>query len=369
MKTVFAGGGTGGHLYPAIAIANALRAADPSAHVTFYGTADRLEARIVPAAGYPLVDIPSAPLARNPLGVAAAIWKNLSGIHSAWRALAAERPDLIVASGGYVCFPVVVAARAMRSIGLLQSALVLLEINAHPGLANKLVAPFVDEVWGAYEAARASFGKRYIVTGIPVRAALNDARNREEAARRLRLDPQKRTLLVMGGSQGARSINEAVLALLKTHALPHRWQLLIVTGERDYAVMAAEQRELAGKNDFAAVAYLDDLSDAYAMADVVVSRAGASTLGELAALGLPAVLVPYPHAAQDHQRVNAQVFADAGAADVLDDADLTGETLWNAVHAAMAPERYDAMRSAARSLAPIDATSAILQRVAVLVRG
>lgn len=364
MNVLFAGGGTGGHLYPAIAIADALRG---RANVRFAGTADRLEARIVPEAGYDLIAISSAPLKRSfsfaALRTAAA---NLAGIAQAMRALLAFRPDLVIATGGYVCFPVIVAAKLLRLAGRIPARLALVEPNAQPGLTNRLLAPLVDEVWGAFARADAAFAGKYVRTGIPVRAALFRANNRIEAARRLGLDPNRRTILAVGGSQGARSINEAVAALVTRRALPADWQILHLCGERDYEYMKAEEREAYAGNAVVLLPYLPDMADAYALSDAVIARAGASTLGELAALGIPSLLVPYPFAADDHQTANARAFESGGAACVIADKDLSADTLWWKLRDVMDPQRLAAMRAAARSLASGDPVTAILARIDAL---
>jgi UDP-N-acetylglucosamine--N-acetylmuramyl-(pentapeptide) pyrophosphoryl-undecaprenol N-acetylglucosamine transferase len=365
MKVLFAGGGTGGHLYPAIALADAMRG---RAQVRFIGTADRLEKQIVPAAGYDLKTISSRPLSRSlspaTLRTAGA---NLAGIAQALRELRAFRPDIVIATGGYVCFPVMVAAKLLRVARVLHVRLALVEPNAQPGLTNRLLAPLVDEVWGAFAAADAAFAGKYVHTGVPVRPSLFRPNNRIEAARRLGLDPDRRTILAVGGSQGARSINEAVAALVTRRELPGEWQILHASGERDYEYMKAEEREPFAGNAVVLVPYLREMADAYALSDVVVARAGASTLGELAALGLPSILIPYPFASEDHQAVNARAFASAGAARVIADADLNADALWWTLREVMEPERLAAMRNAARSLGANDPIAAILARIDALV--
>lgn len=364
MNVAFAGGGTGGHLYPAIALADALR---ERAKIRFIGTADRLESTIVPDAGYDLVTIPSRPLQRN-LSLAAlqTVAVNALGIAQALRALREFDPDLVVATGGYVCFPAIVAAKLLRTLGLSRARLALLEPNAQPGLTNRLLAPLVDEVWGAFPHGDARFAGKYVHTGIPVRESLFHPNNRIEAARRLGLDPGRKTILAIGGSQGARSINETIAALVTRRALPPGWQILHASGERDYEYMRAEEREPFGENRIVLVPYLREMGDAYALADLVVARAGASTLGELAALGLPSILVPYPHAAEDHQAANARAFEQAGAAVVLPDARLDADSLWWTLRELMDPVRLDALRQAARSLAGRDPLATILARVDAL---
>ncbi|MDQ6930054.1 MAG: undecaprenyldiphospho-muramoylpentapeptide beta-N-acetylglucosaminyltransferase [Candidatus Eremiobacteraeota bacterium] len=361
MNLTFTGGGTGGHLYPAIAIADALAR---RANIRFIGASDRLEAKIVPAAGYEVDFVPSRPLVRGAsFKAVVTLAVNACGVLAAIRLLVRRKPDLLIASGGYVCFPVVVAARFLRFARVLRCPIALLEINARPGLTNRLLAPLVDEVWGAFASAQAAFAGKYVQTGIPVRASLRALPDRADAARWLGLDPARRTILVMGGSQGARSINEAVAALVTRRALPNDWQILHVSGERDFEYMKAEQREPFGTNKIVLVPYLNDLAEAYAVSDLVVGRAGASTLGELAALGIPSILIPYPFAADDHQNVNARAFADAGAAVILDDEKLDGDLLWWTLRAIFEPVGYERMRAAARSLAPHDALEAILRRI------
>ncbi len=364
MNVVFTGGGTGGHLYPAIALADALRG---RAAIRFIGTADRLESKIVPEAGYDLVTIASGPLRRSisPAALQTA-GVNAVGIVQALGALRAFAPDAVVATGGYVCFPVVAAARILRAIGQSHARLALLELNAQPGLTNRLLAPIVDEVWGAFADADPRFAGKYVHTGIPVRESLFHPNNRIEAARRLGLDPNRNTILALGGSQGARSINEAIAALVTRRALPDDWQVLHVCGERDYEYMHAEEREPFENNRVVLVPYLRDMADAYAVCDLVIARAGASTLGELAALGLPAILVPYPHASEDHQAANAQAFDRARAAVVIPDRDLSADALWWTLRDVMQPDRLQAMRAAARSLATRDPLATILARIDAL---
>ncbi|MBV9737315.1 MAG: UDP-N-acetylglucosamine--N-acetylmuramyl-(pentapeptide) pyrophosphoryl-undecaprenol N-acetylglucosamine transferase, partial [Candidatus Eremiobacteraeota bacterium] len=265
---------------------------------------------------------------------------------------------------GYVCFPVVTAARILRSARLLSSPIVLLEINAQPGLTNRMLAPLVDEVWGPFDDAPREFAEKYYATGVPIRASLRQLPDRAVAAHRLSLDPLKRTLLVMGGSQGARSINDAVVALLSNQQLPEGWQVLHLSGESDYARVSSAYQKLGGSN--VVLPFLADPMDAYACADVALARAGAATLAELAAVGLPSVLVPYPHASEDHQRVNAQRFERVGAAAVIDDAKLNAEALVRTLGTVLGPPTLQRMSEAARSLSKPQALDSIIERVHAL---
>ncbi|MFY9885123.1 MAG: UDP-N-acetylglucosamine--N-acetylmuramyl-(pentapeptide) pyrophosphoryl-undecaprenol N-acetylglucosamine transferase [Candidatus Cybelea sp.] len=346
MTVVFAGGGTGGHLYPAIAIADALR--DRGARISFIGTADRLEATIVPKAGYELQTIASRSLPRSiSIDLLRTLAANFKGTLQSLRLLAAQRPDLVIATGGYVAFPVALAARLRRFVRLSDARLVLLEPNAEAGLTNRLLAPMVDEVWGLDS------------TGIPIRSTLRTLPPRDAAIARLGLDPSLRTLVAMGGSQGARSINSALVSLIERNALPPGWQLFALTGTQEYDRV----RSLIPH----ARPYLDDMADAYAVADLLLARAGASTLGELAALGKPSILVPYPHAAQAHQAANAARFEAAGAAVVLTDGELAAGDLPALLERTVLPERLQELARAAARLAGDDPVRAILARIDLLV--
>lgn len=364
LRVAFTGGGTGGHVYPALAIDGALRAEyRPGAYEAhFFGNRDGLEAKLVTE--MPMTFVPSAPLVRKrSWAMLRTLALNAAGVVAALVALARFRPTVVVATGGYVCFPVVVAARILALFGRIRGGIALLEINASPGLTNRLLAPLVDEVWAQFASSLRTFGRKTVVTGTPTRASLRTAREPGDARVRLDLDPLRTTIVVIGGSQGARSINEAVTALVTRRTLPPDWQVLHVCGERDYAYMLAEQRETAYGNVVRLVPYLADPADAYAAADIVVARSGASTLAELAVTGTPAVLVPYPHASDDHQRHNAEFVAAAGAAVVVPDAELDGDRLWWTLREALAPERLAAMTTSARSLAPADAAAAIVARI------
>jgi UDP-N-acetylglucosamine--N-acetylmuramyl-(pentapeptide) pyrophosphoryl-undecaprenol N-acetylglucosamine transferase len=365
LRIAFTGGGTGGHVYPALAIDDALRAAlgDAGYEPRFFGNRRGLEATLVKT--IPLRFIPSAALQRRlSLGTLRTVGANLAGIGVALGELARFRPAMVIATGGYVCFPVVVAARILRALRVVRAPIALLEINATPGLTNKLLAPLVHEVWATYADSRSAFGKKLVVTGTPTRASLTRLAEKAVARARLGLDPARTTIVAMGGSQGARSINEAVAAMVTRRTLPADWQVLHVSGERDYGYMQAEERAPAPGNRIRLVAYLEDPADAYAAADVVIARAGASTLAELAQTGSPAILIPYPFAAEAHQAHNATLFAAHGAAVVVDDAELDGDRLLRTLREVLEPARNAALREGARSLAPPDPTAAIVARIA-----
>ncbi len=364
LKVAFTGGGTGGHVYPALAIDEAVRARHPGSEYEprFFGSAQGLEARLVTT--MPLSYVSSAPLQRSfSLSTLRTVAANCVGIVMSLGTLARFKPQFVVATGGYVCFPVVVAARILRALRIVRCRIALLEINVTPGLTNRLLAPLVDEVWTTYAASERSFGRKTVVTGAPVRASLRTVIDPATAREQLGLDRERTTIVAVGGSQGARSINEAVAALVTRRTLDDDWQVLHVSGQRDFTYMQAEERELAAGNHVRLVPYLDDPAGAYAAADVFIARAGASTLAELAVTATPSILIPYPHAAGAHQARNAALFEKAGAAVVLDDASLDGDRLWWTLRAVLEPGRNAALRRAARALAPRNAAALIADRI------
>jgi UDP-N-acetylglucosamine--N-acetylmuramyl-(pentapeptide) pyrophosphoryl-undecaprenol N-acetylglucosamine transferase len=365
VTVVFAGGGTGGHLYPAIAIADALR--ERRARVLFIGSADRLETQIVPNAGYPLQTIAAHSLPRRPsLKLFAALARNVRGTLQSLRLLAAARADLVVATGGYVCFPVALAARIRRALGRSRAPLVLFEPNVSPGLTSRLLAPLADEIWGVCAGFTPAIRMKCRNTGIPVRSRLRELPSRDAAAARLGLDAARPVLLVVGGSQGARALNDAVATAWTRGELPAGWQVLALTGEGEaQRVRAAVGSDAA----FVVRAYLEEMGDAYAVADLVLARAGASTLAELAALAMPAVLVPYPHATEAHQTANAEAVAAAGAAVVLPDSELASGALPGVLAEVTQTQRLAWLRESARRLAGDDPLAAILARVESLTCG
>jgi UDP-N-acetylglucosamine--N-acetylmuramyl-(pentapeptide) pyrophosphoryl-undecaprenol N-acetylglucosamine transferase len=364
VKIVLTGGGTGGHVYPALAIAEAL-AEEPAVaplEVLFAGTRDRLEAEIVPKAGIPIAFVRAAPLERRPsLELVRTAFENLRGVGDAFALVQRFAPDAVIATGGYVTFPVVVAARLARLLHRSRAKIVLLEPNATAGLTNRLLEPLVDEKWVSLPQVAGAQGRRTIVTGTPVRAAFLKPIDARIARLTLGLEPQRTTVAIIGGSQGAHSLNEAVASLLEAGGAP--WQILHLTGSRDFAAMSAREQPAVARGDARVINYLADPRVAYAAADLMVVRAGASTLAELAATATPAILVPYPHATGDHQTHNARTFVALGAARLLRDEELSGERLARELHEALAPEAIAAMRRAAHKLAQGDPRAVIRARV------
>ena len=314
---------------PALAVADTLRA--EGAEVTFVG-GERAEAELVPAAGYPLDRIAAEGISRtNPLKAARAAAKAVAALGSARRILRARKPDAVLGGGGYVAGPVGLAA-ALKRIPL-----VLAEADSHLGLTNRALAPRARRVCLAFPLAGRS-GERYRVTGRAVPATVAD---RSGARAELGIRPGETCALVFGGSLGARSINTTAVQALA--GAPYR--VLHVAGKRDFADLQAPDPNYLLRD------YMAPFGRALAAADLAVARAGGSVF-ELAQYGLPAVLVPYPHASADHQSTNARWMEEAGAAVVVRDADLTPERLRREVDAiALDPSRLRAMSKASRALA------------------
>lgn len=366
MRVLLSGGGTGGHLYPALAIAEALRRRRPEVEILFVG-GNRIEARIVPQEGWAFQSIASRGLPRRPsLGAMVALGATALGTAQAARLLWRWRPDVVVATGGYVCVPVGCAA------GLLRTPLLIQEQNLHPGLATRMLARWAQcaSVPHALAASRLTT-RRTEVTGVPVRRRALEG-DRERGMARWQLTDDRLTLLVIGGSQGASSVNRGVSRLADLLMYERRLQILHHTGAEDlHAVREAiGHREHVGPPSLrhVAVPFLDPIGDAYACADLVLCRAGASTLAEVTAWGLPAALVPYRHAG-GHQEENAAVLVDAGAAVRVGDDELEGTTLVRTISALMDDRaRRTAMAAASRGLGRPNAADVLAGLVETLAR-
>jgi UDP-N-acetylglucosamine--N-acetylmuramyl-(pentapeptide) pyrophosphoryl-undecaprenol N-acetylglucosamine transferase len=360
-RILLTGGGTGGHVSPALATAAALRVLRPDVDVEFVGTERGLESRLVPAAGYVLHTVEARPLRRSLSPANLAVPFVIARAARTVRRLIAER-DVVATSvfGGYTSGPLAVAAR-MAGVPL-----VIHEQNAVPGMANKIAARWAVKVATSVPGMEEALPRpeRVVFTGNPVRADLVGAdlsALREEAAAAFELDPDRRTLLVFGGSLGARRINDAVLGSVGRWSVPGRLQILHAAGSRDHERVAAGW-SAAGHDDLLVrcVPFLDRMDLAYALADVVVCRAGASTIAELTACGLPSLLVPYPHAAADEQTANGRALADADAAVLVADGELDAQRLVAQVEPIVTdPARLAAMGAAARRLGRPDAAAAV----------
>lgn len=359
VRVLVAGGGTGGHLYPGIAVARAVIALAPGSTVSFVGTAAGIESRVVPRERFELNTIRSAGLkGKSPLALARGVGLLPLSLLDAWRVIGTRRPDVVVGVGGYSSGPVVLLA-ALRGVPTM-----VLEQNAVPGFTNRTLARWVDAAAVTYDESLRWFRRGAFVSGNPVREGFLG----QDAAPEEGRGTGGRRVLVFGGSQGAAAINDAMAAAAPAlaRAVPPI-DLTHQTGERDLARV----REAYAAAGLAARVepFLHEMDREMKRADLVVSRAGATTLAELTASGTPSLLVPLPTATDDHQRRNAEALARTGAAEVIEQAQLSGERLAARLLALLDDEaRLAAMGTAARGAAKPDAAREIAARVIALAR-
>jgi len=316
LRVIFAGGGTGGHLFPAIAIAEALLQLRPDTAVRFVGSGNRIEARVVPAQGYAFDPLWISGLRRSfSLSTVVLPLKLLVSLMQSWRILRRRRPHVVVGTGGFASGPLIYVAARIGIRALIH------EQNEHPGVTTRRLASLVDEVHVTFpSSARLLPGaRRIVVSGNPVRPSLQ-RHDPGDARVHFGLHPARRTLFVFGGSLGASAINRALRPLVP-RLVREEYQLIWQTGARDIE----EFRSLGALYQEQVVVrpFIDEMDQAYSAADLVLCRAGATSVAELGVLAIPAILVPYPHAAADHQDKNAVAVAARGAARVLRDSELS----------------------------------------------
>ena len=336
MRAVLAGGGTGGHVIPALAIAQQLKQ-EYAANVLFIGTPRGIENRLVPAAGFELRLVQVGALNRVSLATRLRTLIDLPrAVWDASRLLAEFRAEVVIGVGGYASGPAMAAA-VLRRIPT-----IAFEPNVVPGFANRLIASLVSTAAVQFDRTGRYF-RRYEVTGVPVRPAFFEIATRSD-------DMRPPTLLVFGGSQGAHAINQAVIEALPAlrEKLPGL-RIIHQTGERDFedAQAAYQRANLAAELS----AFIHDMPAIFAQSDLLVCRSGASTVGEVAAAGKPAIFIPFPRAADDHQKVNAQALENEGAAVLLEEANLTGQRLAETVANLFADRKHlEQMGQAAKKL-------------------
>jgi UDP-N-acetylglucosamine--N-acetylmuramyl-(pentapeptide) pyrophosphoryl-undecaprenol N-acetylglucosamine transferase len=345
VNVVLAGGGTGGHVFPALALAEAIRKEEPIANVRFLGTESGLESRVVPEAGYPLDVVPARPVVgRSWIERLRALASLASGVLHARRLLRKLRSDVVIGVGGYASVPAVVAA---VTLGIPTA---ILEPNARPGRANRILGRFARAVFVQFGEAASGFQAAKVhQVGTPVRA-MPERTDRSPSADIVRL-------LILGGSQGARSINRAIIASLGALGERDGFRITHQTGERDLEEVRRAYGEAGGSAEI--VPFLQDMPERLTRSDLVVARAGAGTIAELCAAGVPSILVPYPFAADDHQMANARALERVGGCLVVPDA-VVLEQLGGEIRAlAQDADRRRRIGDAARQLAAPDAAQQI----------
>jgi UDP-N-acetylglucosamine--N-acetylmuramyl-(pentapeptide) pyrophosphoryl-undecaprenol N-acetylglucosamine transferase len=352
LRVLIAGGGTGGHLFPGLAVARALKARVPGVQVSFAGTAGGIEARVVPTE-FDLDLIRSGGLkGKSAMALLRGFGLLPLSALDAWRVITRRKPDVVIGVGGYSSGPMVAVAAA-RGIPTL-----LLEQNAVPGITNRLLAPLVKSAAVTYDRSLRYFGAKGFVSGNPVR---QEFLNVDDAA----LDADNVRVLIFGGSQGAHAINMAMVEAAPRLATAAAVSVVCQTGTRDYDMVreAFQRSGVQGRVE----RFIDAMHREVGQAGLIVSRAGATTLAEITAAGRPAILIPLPTATDDHQRKNAEALEAAGAAEVIEQDQLTGALLASRILALAAdPDKRTSMSAAAKRLARPDAADRIADVVVKL---
>ncbi|MNU98519.1 UDP-N-acetylglucosamine transferase [compost metagenome] len=362
-KIVISGGGTGGHIFPALAIANEIKKRNPQAEILFVGAEGKMEMEKVPAAGYKIVGLPIVGLQRKlTLKNLALPFKLLKSLSLAKRILKDFKPEVVIGVGGYASGPTLKMAQRLGIPTVIQ------EQNSYPGKTNRLLAKKVKAVCTAYEGLESVFPPSTIrLTGNPVREELNQtSRNREEAFNEFpSLDPAKKTILVMGGSLGARTMNEAVLHgmnLLDAANTQILWQC-----GKYYFESMREELEAHKKAPIYLTDFISRMDAAYNVADVIVSRAGALSISELCIVGKPTILVPSPNVSEDHQTKNAMALVNSKAAILIKDSEAKDQLISKALELLKEEDQMHELRIAIKRMAKPNATKDIVDVIENLV--
>ena len=359
IRIIISGGGTGGHIFPAVSIANAIKEQHPEAEILFVGAEGRMEMQRVPAAGYQIIGLPVAGFDRKHLLKNISVLIKLMKSHRKARRIIKEfKPDAAVGVGGYASGPTLKVAGSMGIPTLIQ------EQNSYAGVTNKLLAKKACKICVAYEGMERFFDKeKIILTGNPVRQnLLNQQMSREDAIRSFNLDPTKKTVLIVGGSLGARTINNCVLNGLdqiRQSGVQFIWQTgKFYINEAKEKVGQAENYPMLHTTDF-----ITDMAAAYSAADLVISRAGAGSISEVCLLGKPVILVPSPNVAEDHQTKNALALVAKDAALYIKDAEASEKLLKTAIETVQQPETLKKLSTNIAKLAFKDSANTIAEEV------
>lgn len=361
MKYVLTGGGTGGHIYPALAIAKEIQRQDKDAEILYIGTEKGLEADLVPKAGlkFKTVRVKGLPRKINK-DFFKSIWELLNGLREANRIIKDFKPDYVIGTGGYVSGPVVLMGVKNKAKTLIH------EQNAYPGLTNKILARFVDRVAVTFEDSVEYFKKqeKIIVTGNPIRSEILTI-EKEEAYKKLNIGKDKPLVLSFGGSGGQYRLNNAIIDILKKEKIED-FQLIHVTGKRlheDFMSKLEDKSVLDNKN-IHILSYLHDMPEALNIADLVIASSGAITLAEISAIGLASILIPKSYTAENHQEYNARAFEDAGASKIILEKDLEADLLYrNIVEIIDDRSKLDDMADRSRKLGNTKATEDIVRNI------
>jgi UDP-N-acetylglucosamine--N-acetylmuramyl-(pentapeptide) pyrophosphoryl-undecaprenol N-acetylglucosamine transferase len=361
---MIAGGGTGGHIIPALSIGEALRQRNPDTELIFLGSDRGLERETIGRAGYRLEEFSLRGLpTRINFSSIRASWAMFKAYRRIRKLISEWKPDVMVGTGGYVTVPGAFAAKASRI------PIVLQEQNSIPGRANRLLSRFASEVHIHFTESRRYFKQRgkLRLSGNPVRVSIPEGRAMK-TLQKFRLYPDRKTILILGGSQGAHSLNTAFQTMLPHFRNDRNVQFIIQTGKDDYRLVLDSVRDSAVR--VVVKSFLHQMEEFYGICHLVVARAGAMTVSEISACGLPSILIPYPHAMNDHQTANARALSDKGAAVLVPDSELTGDRLAEEIRSLLAnPARSREMGKYAFALSRPDASRRIAEAVEKLGGG
>ena len=361
MKVFLAGGGTSGHIHPAVAIADELKKQDGTTEILFCGTEKGLESQIIPSMGYPFEVIRASQLPMKPsMKTIRAVKEFLAGRKMCSKLIREKKPDVVIGTGGFVCSPLIAAAHKEKVPILLH------EQNAFPGRSNRLMSRYAKTVCTSFQGMEHYFNKKakIVFTGNPIRSAFGEV-NREKCREELHLGKDDILILAMGGSLGARTVNDAVVKYAKEYPDPNV-KIVLSVGKQRYKEVVEQSKEWP--DSIQVFEYIQNPEVYMAAADLFIGRAGAISCAEIQAVGLPSVLIPYPYAAQDHQTFNAKAFEDGNAGVRVPD-DQALERVPGLVNELIHdPQRLETMRKNALSLAIYDAAERICEEVKSLAR-
>ncbi len=370
MNLIFSGGGTGGHIYPALTLLNTVKEKNPDANFLYVGTEQGLESDIVPKAGikFSALNLEGGFERHFTLENIHRAANALMSVRQAFKIIEKFKPAAVVGTGGYVCGPILLAASLSKIPTLIQ------EQNAIAGITNKILSKFVSKIAVGTEAALKYFPQeKTVYTGNPIRKEVLAA-SREDGLKKFAFAPDKPVILISGGSRGARSINLAMIDVLKKAAENPSAQFLHVTGKAEFESVTEKLKEVGLNTEnlpdhIKVVPYLYDMPQAMAMADLAVFRAGATGIAELTARGVPAILIPFPFAAENHQEHNARALSEVGAARLILNKDLNSEILSGNIEELLKnPEELKKMAAASKSLGKPDAAEKISEMILSLAK-
>ena len=367
MKAVITGGGTGGHIYPALSVADKLSEKDWE--IEYVGNKDSLEEDIIDGTDYEFHSVKVLPLPRSlNLNLFKSIFISLKAVITSYKLIKKIKPDVVFGTGGYVTGPVLLASY------LNQIPTVIHEQNIYPGITNKLLAFFVNKIAvNNIEAAKYFAGKaknKIIETGNPIRSEIINT-SKEEGIKKLGLKDEYKTLFIMGGSQGSETINKAVVDAIDDVMNIDKLQIILITGKNNYEDVINQLKDKTKKYEkrLMIIPYLNNIEWAYAAADLIIYRAGATGIAEITGRGLPAILIPFPYSAEGHQEVNAKFMEENGAAVMVDDEKFDGDVLVKLVNEIFADEkRLSEMGKKSKKLSKLKASQNIVEIIENQVR-